>query len=88
MLYMVSFHLASKEQYYSAFYRTLNELGKNTMVFPGTYLVDSSYTALGIRNNLIKHLGNDDYLLVSKMFSGYCAGKLDAHARDFMIQGS
>lgn len=88
MLYMVSFHLSSDEKYYSAFYKTMNDLGKNTEVFPGTYLVDSAYTALGIRNNLTKHLGTEDYLLVSKMFSGYCAGKLDAHARDFMIQGS
>ncbi|MDR1620663.1 MAG: hypothetical protein LBS18_08400 [Clostridiales bacterium] len=88
MLYMISVHMPGTLGLHKEFHKSLDALGQNTEVFPGTYLVNCSYTALGIRNALARHLGQNDSILIAKMLSGYCAGKLDTKAREFMLQGN
>lgn len=79
MLYMVSFHFngefLSDELYSST---------KCIKAFKNCYLVDTTYTAEGLKTIFQPQMKPRDTLIISKLFRNYCAGKLDRNPKEFI----
>lgn len=87
MLYIVSFYPQNKNKnIYDSFYASLNDIGKNRMLFEGAYLLDTALTVSSIRKEIFSHIAKHDLFIIAHLFREECAGKLCATHKDFINQ--
>lgn len=84
MLYLIAFQLLGDEQTHTGFYEALNRMGANICVSDGVYLLEAGWTAYGTRKQLLPHIKPNDRLIITKMYTNDCAGRLPKDIRDFI----
>ncbi|MEZ3497686.1 MAG: hypothetical protein K1V97_08955 [Lachnospiraceae bacterium] len=84
MLYLIAFQLSEDELTHTGFYEALNHMGTNIRVFDGAYLLETGWTAYGVRKQLLPHIKPNDRLIITKMYTNDCAGRLPKDIRAFI----
>lgn len=84
MLYLIAFQLLGDEQTHTGFYEALNRMGVNIRVFDGVYLLETGWTAYGVRKQLLQHIKPNDRLIITKMYTNDCAGRLPKNIKGFI----
>lgn len=80
MLYLITynFFLRREEDDNNPFFEALDTLGACRELWDGAFLLDSDKTALDLRRELLGYFGGRDTLIITKVFEGHCAGKLQS----------
>lgn len=84
MLYLIAFRLSGDEQTHTGFYETLNRMGVDVRVFDGAYLLETGWTAFGVRKQLLPHIKPNDRLIITKMYRNDCVGQLPKDIKAFI----
>ena len=85
MLYLISYITRRFESYGdSPFIDWVARLGETRELFEGCVLLNSAFTAVGIRRRLIGHIREDEILFITQVFQNHCAGKLTCGQKEFV----
>ena len=86
MLYLLCLNQPELLEKNQGFQTVFDALGPSLELFPGCLMVDSVYTAQGIREQLEAFLSRTSQLLIVRMFQDMSAGVLPAQGRQFVAQ--
>lgn len=80
VLYLIVYSFYPRCAEDSPFFKTLYSLGTCRELGDGAIFIDCAFTAIGLRRELLGYFGEHDMLFITKVFEGYCGGKLQAES--------